>query len=154
MDENGKVVQNKLTNGSRLSQQGIDYDETFAPVVRLESICVLLAYASFKRFKLFQMDVKSVFLNGFIKEEIFLKQPPGFENSSCPNFVYKLSKALNGIKHAPKAWYERLSAFLLQSNYRRGKIYTTLFIQRSSSYIIMVQIYVDDIIFGSSNSSS
>jgi len=100
LDENGKVIHNKarLVSQGYSQQEGMNYDETFAPVVRLESIRILLAYASFKSFKLFQMDVKSMFLNGFVKDEVFVKQPPRLENSFFPDFVYKLSKELYGLK--------------------------------------------------------
>jgi hypothetical protein len=84
--------------------KGLDFDETYAPVVRLESIRILLAYATYHGFKLYQMDVKSAFLNGPIKEEVYVEQPPGFEDSEYPNHVYKLSKALYGLKQAPRAW--------------------------------------------------
>jgi hypothetical protein len=92
--------------------EGLDFDETYAPVARLESICILLAYATYHGFKLYQMDVKSSFLNGPIKEEVYVEQPPGFEDSEYPNHVYKLSKALYGLKQAPTAWYECLRDFL------------------------------------------
>jgi hypothetical protein len=88
--------------------EGLDFDETYAPVARVESIRILLAYATHHGFKLYQMDVKSAFLNGPIKEEVYVDQPPGFEDSECPNHVYKLLKALYGLKQAPKAWYECL----------------------------------------------
>ena len=92
-----------------------DYcDETFAPVLRLEAIRMLLAYAAYKGFVLYQMDVTSAFLNGFISEEFYVKQLLGFENETFPNYVFKLSKALYGLKQAPRAWYERLSSFLLK----------------------------------------
>jgi len=132
LNEDGKVIRNKarLVAQGYSQQEGIDYDETFAPVARLDSIRILLAYACFNKFKLFQMDVKSAFLNGFINEEVYVKQPPGFENPSCPDYVFKLSKALYGLKQAPKAWYERLSSFLLLNNFQRGKIDTTLFIKK------------------------
>ncbi|CAL9126648.1 unnamed protein product, partial [Musa textilis] len=97
----------------------IDYKETFAPVARLEAIRMLLAYASSKDFKLFQMDVKSVFLNGFISEEVYVEQPPGFENSLFPKHVFKLTKALYGLKQAPRAWYERLSSFLISNDFTK-----------------------------------
>ena len=87
----------------------IDYEETYAPVARLEAIRMLLVFASIMYFKLYQMDVKSVFLNGFIQEEIYVDQPPGFENSEKSNHVFKLKKALYCLKQAPWAWYERLS---------------------------------------------
>ncbi|XP_055960613.1 uncharacterized protein LOC126668274 [Mercurialis annua] len=92
-------------------EEGIDYEETFAPGARLEAIRMLLEYASCMNFKLFQMDVKSAFLNGFIEEEVYVKQPPSFEDFKHPNYVYKLHKALYGLKQAPGAWYERLSGF-------------------------------------------
>ena len=114
---------------------------------------MLLAYASIMDFKLYQMDVKSAFLNGFIQEEAYVDQPPGFENSDKPNHVFRLIKALYGLKQAPRAWYERLSKFLLEKYFSRGKVDTTLFIKRKLHDILVVQIYVDDIIFGSTNES-
>jgi len=97
------------------------------------------------------MDVKSAFLNGIVNEEIYVSQPPSFENHNYPEYVYKLKKALYGLKQAPRQWYERLSHFLLSHEYERGKVDKTLFIKKAGSNIILVQIYVDDIIFGSSN---
>ncbi|GJR87192.1 retrovirus-related pol polyprotein from transposon TNT 1-94 [Tanacetum coccineum] len=130
-------------------QEGIDFDETYAPVARLESIRILLAYACAHDFKLFQMDVKSAFLNGFINEEVYVAQPPGFVDFEKPNHVFKLKKALYGLKQAPKAWYDRLKAFLLGHKYTMGLVDNTLFTKKKDSHIIIVQIYVDDIIFGS-----
>ncbi|GJW29252.1 retrovirus-related pol polyprotein from transposon TNT 1-94 [Tanacetum coccineum] len=129
--------------------KGIDYDETYAPVARLKSIRILLAYACALDFKLFQMDVKSAFLNGFINEEVYVAQPPGFIDFEKPNHVYKLKKALYGLKQAPKAWYDRLKAFLIKHKYKMGMVDNTLFTKKKSSNLIIVQIYVDDIIFGS-----
>jgi hypothetical protein len=152
-DEEGIIVRNK----ARLVAQGynqeecIDYGETYAPVARLEAIRMLLAFACFKNFKLFQMDVKSAFLNGFIAEEVYVEQPPGFENHEFPNHVFKLSKALYGLKQAPRAWYERLSGFLIEKGFTRGKLDTTLFLIFDGKDMLIVQIYVDDIIFGSTN---
>ena len=97
------------------------------------------------------MDVKSAFLNGFIKEEVYVKQPPGFEDPKFPNHVFKLSKALYGLKQAPRSWYERLSSFLVSKEFRRGKIDNTLFLKEKKNDILIVQIYVDDIVFGSTN---
>ncbi|KAK6141847.1 hypothetical protein DH2020_024406 [Rehmannia glutinosa] len=99
------------------------------------------------------MDVKSAFLNGIIQEEVYVKQPPGFENFSRPNDVYKLKKALYGLKQAPRAWYDRLSSFLLQNGFIRGKVDTTLFVFDKGQNCLLVQIYVDDIIFGATNDS-
>ena len=99
------------------------------------------------------MDVKSAFLNGLIQEEVYVEQPPGFEESQKLDHVYRLKKALYGLKQAPRAWYERLSKFLLEKNFTRGKVDTNLFIKRKDNDILLVQIYVDDIIFGSTNES-
>ncbi|GJR84472.1 retrovirus-related pol polyprotein from transposon TNT 1-94 [Tanacetum coccineum] len=128
-------------------QEGIDFDETYAPVARLESIRILLAYACAHDFKLYQMDVKSAFLNGFINEEVYVAQPPGFIDFEKPNHVFKLKKALYGLKQAPKAWYDRLKAFLINHKYTMGLVDNTLFTKKRNSHIIIVQIYVDDIIF-------
>ncbi|GJT67672.1 retrovirus-related pol polyprotein from transposon TNT 1-94 [Tanacetum coccineum] len=130
-------------------QEGIDFDETYAPVARLESIRILFAYACAHDFKLFQMDVKSAFLNGFINKEVYVAQPSGFVDFEKPNHVFKLKKALYGLKQAPKAWYDRLKAFLLDHLYTMGLVDNTLFTKKRDSHIIIVQIYVDDIIFGS-----
>ncbi|GJZ14467.1 retrovirus-related pol polyprotein from transposon TNT 1-94 [Tanacetum coccineum] len=151
LDENGVVSRNKarLVAQGYNQQEGIDYDETYAPVARLESIRILLAYACALDFKLFQMDVKSAFLNGFINEEVYVAQPPGFIDFEKPDHVYKLKKALYGLKQAPKAWYDRLKAFLIKHEYKMGMVDNTLFTKKKSSNLIIVQIYVDDIIFGS-----
>ncbi|GJR66378.1 retrovirus-related pol polyprotein from transposon TNT 1-94, partial [Tanacetum coccineum] len=151
LDENGIVSQNKarLVAQGYNQQEGIDYDETYAPVARLESIRILLAYACALDFKLFQMDVKSAFLNGFINEEVYMAQPPGFIDFEKPDHVYKLKKALYGLKQAPKAWYDRLKSFLIKHEYKMGMVDNTLFTKKKSSNLIIVQIYVDDIIFGS-----
>ena len=153
LNENGEITRNKarlVAQGYR-QEEGIDYDETFAPVARLEAIRLFLAYASFKDFKLYQMDVKSAFLNGELQETVFVEQPPGFESHSHPTHVYKLRKALYGLKQAPRAWYETLSKFLLSQQFTRGLIDTTLFIAKHKEHTLLVQIYVDDIVFGSTN---
>jgi hypothetical protein len=105
----------------------LDFEETFAPVARLESIRILLAYAAHHSFRLFQMDVKSAFLNGPIKEEVYVEQPPGFEDDRYPDHVFKLSKALYGLKQAPRAWYECLRDFLIANAFKVGKVDPTLF---------------------------
>ncbi|GJS69540.1 retrovirus-related pol polyprotein from transposon TNT 1-94 [Tanacetum coccineum] len=97
------------------------------------------------------MDVKSAFLNGFINEEVYVSQPPGFIDFQKPNYVYKLKKALYGLKKAPKAWYDILKAFLIKHEYSMGMVDNTLFTKRSKSHLIIVQIYVNDIIFGSTS---
>jgi hypothetical protein len=110
------VVKNKarLVSKGYSQVEGLDYGETFAPVACLEAICILLAYAFSHKTKLFQMDVESSFLNGFINEEVYEDQPPGFEDATYPNLVYRLHKALYGLKQAPKAWYERLRDFFIE----------------------------------------
>nr|GEV51139.1 retrovirus-related Pol polyprotein from transposon TNT 1-94 [Tanacetum cinerariifolium] len=151
LDENGIVSRNKarLVAHGYDQQEGIDYDETYAPVARLESIRILLAYACALDFKLFQMDVKNAFLNGFINEEVYVAQSLGFIDFKKPDHVYKLKKALYGLKQAPKAWYDRLKAYLIKHEYKMRTIDNTLFTKKKSSNLIIVQIYFDDIIFGS-----
>jgi len=132
MDEHGIIKRNK----SRLVAKGydqeerIDYDETYAPVARLEAVRLFLAYSYIKGFRLFQMDVKSVFLNGYINEEVFVSQPPEFEDYKFPKHVFKLKKALYDLKQAHRQWYERLSDFLLSQGYNRGTSNKTLFIEK------------------------
>ncbi|GJV50922.1 putative ribonuclease H-like domain-containing protein [Tanacetum coccineum] len=150
-DARGIVVRNKarlVAQGHR-QEEGIDYDEVFAPVARIEAIRLFLAFASYMGFMVYQMDVKSAFLYGEIDEEVYVTQPKGFEDPHFPKHVYKVVKALYGLHQAPRAWYARLSTFLLKHNYRRGTIDKTLFIKKNSRDIILVQVYVDDIIFGS-----
>jgi hypothetical protein len=150
--EKGEVVRNK----SRLvaqgfgQKEGIDYEETFAPVARLEAIRILLAFSVAKGFKLHQMDVKSAFLNGVLEEELYVRQPPGFESEKYPHQVYKLRKALYGLKQAPRAWYGRLRGFLFERGFEMGKVDQTLFLLRQDRDILIVQVYVDDIAFGGS----
>jgi hypothetical protein len=134
--------------------EGLYFDETYARVARLESIRILLTYATYHDFKLYQMDVKSAFLNGPIKEDVYVEQPPGFEDSDYPSHVYKLSKALYGLKQAPRAWYECLRDFLITNGFKVGKADPTLFTKTIAKDLFVCQIYVDDIIFGSTNKSS
>ena len=150
--EDGVVVRNKarLVAQGFCQKEGIDYKETFAPLARLEAIRILLAFASSKGFKLFQMDVKSAFLNGFIEGEVYVRQRPGFEHPKFPNRVFKLQKALYGLKQAPWAWYERLRKFLVDQGFQMGSVDKTLFLLKHGKDLLIVQIYVDDIIFGGS----
>ncbi|WVZ63492.1 LOW QUALITY PROTEIN: hypothetical protein U9M48_013119 [Paspalum notatum var. saurae] len=145
------VVRNKARLPGVLSKEGIDYEETFAPVARLEAIRILLAFAASKGFKLQQMDVKSAFPNGFIEEEVYVRQPPGFESARFPDRVYKLRKALYGLKQAFRAWYARLKSFLLKCGFVMGSVDKTLFLLSRGGDTTIVQIYVDDIIFGGSS---
>ncbi|GJX49122.1 putative ribonuclease H-like domain-containing protein, partial [Tanacetum coccineum] len=154
-DERGVVVRNKarlVALGYR-QEEGIDYDEVFAPVARIEAIRIFLAFASYMGFIVYQMDVKSAFLYGTIDEEVYVSQPPGFVDPKYPKKVYKVVKALYGLHQAPRAWYATLSTFLLKNGYRRGTIDKTLFIKKDKKDIMLVQVYVDDIIFGSTKKS-
>jgi hypothetical protein len=153
--EDGEVVRNKahLVAQGYSQVEGRDFGETFAPIARLEAIRVLLSFVTSKGFKLYQMDVKSVFLNGVIQEEVFVKQAPGFQNPKYPNRVYKLSKALYGLKQVSRAWYARLKTFLLNHGYVMGSLDKTLFTLKHGNDFLLVQIYVDDIIFGGSSHS-
>ncbi|KAJ9542272.1 hypothetical protein OSB04_028778 [Centaurea solstitialis] len=153
-DEDGIVTRNKarLVAKGFKQQAGIDYDETFAPVARIEAIRIFLAYAAHKNFTIYQMDMKTAFLNGELKEEVYVSQPEGFVDRTKPNHVYILDKALYGLKQAPRAWYDHLSNALLNNGFYKGKIDPTLFIKTEGDDILLVQIYVDDIIFGSTNS--
>ncbi|GJT67930.1 putative ribonuclease H-like domain-containing protein [Tanacetum coccineum] len=137
----------------KLQEEGVDYDDFFAPVARIEAIRLFLAFASFMGFIVYQMDVKSAFLYGTIDEEVYVSQPPGFFDPGHPKKVYKVVKALYGLHQAPRAWYATLSTFLEKHGYRRGTIDKTLFIKKDKKDIMLVQVYVDDIIFGSTRKS-
>jgi hypothetical protein len=131
--------------------EGLDFGETFVPVAWLEAIRILLDIATSKGFKLYQMDVKSAFLNCVIQEEVYVRQPLGFENPKYPDRVYKLSMALYGLRQEPQAWYTRLKTFLLEHMYVMGSVYKTLFTLNHGTDFLLIQIYVDDIIFSGSS---
>ncbi|GJT82405.1 putative ribonuclease H-like domain-containing protein [Tanacetum coccineum] len=149
-DERGIVIRNKarLVAQGYTQEEGIDYDEVFAPVARIEAIRLFLAYASFKDFVMYQMDVKSAFLYGKIKEEVYVCQPPGFEDPDFPDRVYKVEKALYGLHQAPRAWYKTLSTYLLDNGFlKKGRQLTRPIHQNDKGILLTVQVYVDDIIF-------
>ncbi|GJT81466.1 putative ribonuclease H-like domain-containing protein [Tanacetum coccineum] len=152
-DERGIVIRNKarLVAQGHTQEEGIDYEEVFAPVARIEAIRLFLAYASYMGFTVYQMDVKSAFLYGTIDEEVYVMQPPGFQDPQFPHKVYKVVKAMYGLHQAPRAWYGTLSKYLLDNGFQRGTIDQTLFIRKHKGEFLLVQVYVDDIIFGSSN---
>jgi hypothetical protein len=147
------VVRNKarLVAKGYSQVEGLDFRETFTPVARLEAIRLLLAYSSLNDIKLYQIDVKSAFLNGEINELVCVEQPPGFEDLRNLNHIYRLKKALYGLKQAPRAWYERLSGFLIKQGFKQGMVDTTLFTKDIDRDLFICQIYVNDIIFGSTN---
>nr|GEY81091.1 retrovirus-related Pol polyprotein from transposon TNT 1-94 [Tanacetum cinerariifolium] len=154
-DEEQTVIRNKsrlVVRGYR-QEEKINFEESFAPVARMEAIRIFLAYAAHKSFTVFQMDVKTAFLHGSLKEDVYVCQPEGFIDADHPSHVYKLKKALYGLKQAPRAWYDELSTFLLHNHFFKGTIDPTLFIRRFHSDILVVQVYVDDIIFGSTHPS-
>ena len=129
-------------------EEGIDYGETFAPVARLEGGRTLLAYASHKGFKVYQMDVKSTFLNGILDEEVYIEQPEGFIDPEKENMVCKLHKALYGLKQAPRAWYEILHNYLIQIDFQRTNDNNSLYIkQGQNNRIVLAEIFVDDTLF-------
>ena len=154
-DEHGTVIRNKsrLVAQGYTQVEGVDFDETFAPVARLESIRILLAIASHLNFKLYQMNVKSAFLNGMLQEEVYVEQPKGFVDPHRPDDVYKLKRAMYGFKQAPRAWYYRLTAYLIEHRFKRGSADTTPFIRNDKNSFVVTQIYVDDIVFGGTNNS-
>nr|GFB75290.1 hypothetical protein [Tanacetum cinerariifolium] len=135
----------------KMQKEGIDYEKDFALVARIEAIMLFLAYASFMSFMVYRMDVKSALLYGTIEEEVYVCQTSGFEDPIYPNNVYKWVKALYGLHQAPRARYETLANYLLENSFQRGKIDQTLFIKKQKGDILLVQVYVDDIIFGSTN---
>src|SRR4051812_14086448 len=149
-DENGLVVRNKarLVAQGYTQVEGIDFDETFAPIARLEAIRMLLAYANHHDITLYQMDVKSAFLNGKLEEEVYLAQPPGFEDPKHPDKVFRPNKALYALKQAPRAWYDTLKEFLMKKGFKPGSLDPTLFTKSYDGEFFVCQIYVDDIIFG------
>ena len=147
--DRGVIVRNKarlVVQGFR-QEEGNDYNEVYAPV-RPEAIRIFLAYASFKGFKVYQMDVKSAFLYGKVKEIVYVAQPPGFVDPFYPKKVFMLDKALYRLHQAPRAWYETLSTHLMDNGFMRGTVDCTLFTKEMDGHLMLVQIYVDDIIFG------
>ncbi|GJY72034.1 putative ribonuclease H-like domain-containing protein [Tanacetum coccineum] len=148
-DERGIVVRNKarLVAQGYKQEESIDYDEVFALVARVEEIRIFLAFASFMNFPVYQMYVKSAFLYDTIEEEVYVCQPPSFVDPEFPEKVYKVEKALYGLHQAPRAWYEKLSTYLLDNGFHRGQIDKSLFIKRLKGDILLVQVYVDDTIF-------
>nr|GEU50463.1 putative ribonuclease H-like domain-containing protein [Tanacetum cinerariifolium] len=150
-DERGIVIKNKarLVAQGHTQEEGIDYDEVFALVARIEAARLFFLHASFKDFVVYQMDVKSTNLYGKIEEEVYVCQPPDFKDPTFLDKVYKAEKALYRLHQASRAWYETLSTYLLDHGFYMGQIDKTLFIKRHNDDIMLVQVYVDDIIFGS-----
>ncbi|GKG10282.1 retrovirus-related pol polyprotein from transposon TNT 1-94, partial [Tanacetum coccineum] len=123
-------------------EEGIDFEELFAPVSRIEAIRIFVANATHKNMTIYQMDIKTAFLNGELKEVVYVSQPEGFVDQNNPSHVYKLKKALYGLKQAP--WYDMLSSFLISQQFSKGAVDPTLFTRHVGNDILLVQIYVDD----------
>nr|GEU78697.1 putative ribonuclease H-like domain-containing protein [Tanacetum cinerariifolium] len=152
-DERGIVIRNKarlVTQGHR-QEEGIDNEEVFAPAARIKAIRLFLAYASYMSFMVYQMDVKSAFLYGTTKEEVYVTHLSGFKDPDHPNKVYNVVKALYGLHQSPRTWYETLANYLLRNGFQRGKIDPIVFNKKKRGEILLIQIYVDDIILGSTN---
>jgi hypothetical protein len=132
-----------VRNKSCLVAQGfsqvedLDFGKVFAPVAHLETIRILLTFVAFKRFKLYQIDVKNTFLNVVIQEKVFIRQPPSFKNPKYPDRVYKLSKTLYGLKQAPWTWYARLKTFLLEHGYAMESVDKTLFTLKHDNDLVV-----------------
>nr|GEZ20949.1 copia protein [Tanacetum cinerariifolium] len=153
LDEYGDVLKNKarLVAKGYCQEEGIDFEESFAQVARIEAIRIFIANAASRNMTVYQMDVKTAFLNGDLKEEVYVSQPEGFVDPNHPTHVYRLKKALYGLKQAPRAWYDTLSRFLLDNSFSKGAVDPTLFTRKIGKHILLVQIYVDDIIFASTD---
>ncbi|GKD83725.1 putative ribonuclease H-like domain-containing protein, partial [Tanacetum coccineum] len=140
-----EAMQEKLNKFERLEvwelvpcpDKGIDFEESFTPVARIEAIRIFLAFAAYKNMIVYQMDVKMTFLNGILREEVYVSQPDGFVDQDNPNHVYKLKKALYGLKQAPRVWYDLLSNFLLTQDFSKGTVDPTLFIRRQGNDILL-----------------
>ncbi|GJW99222.1 retrovirus-related pol polyprotein from transposon TNT 1-94, partial [Tanacetum coccineum] len=152
LDELGGILKNKarlVARGYR-QEEGIDFEESFASVARLEAIRIFLAFAAHMNMVVYQMDVKTAFLSGNLWEEVYVSQPDGFVDPDNPNHVYKLKKTLYGLKQAPRAWYDMLSSFQISQDFSKGSVDPTLFIHKEGKELLMVEVYVDDIIFAAS----
>ncbi|GJW04576.1 retrovirus-related pol polyprotein from transposon TNT 1-94 [Tanacetum coccineum] len=149
LDELGGILKNKarLVACGYRQEEGINFEESFALVARLEAIRIFFAFVAHMNMVVYQMDVETAFLNGNLREEVYVSQPDGFVDKDKPNHVYKLKKALYGLKQAPRTWYDMLSSFLISQDFSKGSVDPTLFIRRDGKELLLVQIYVDDIIF-------
>eukprot|EP00253_Pinus_taeda_P033360 PITA_33360 len=150
LNENGEVIRNKarLFCKGYAQQEGIDFEETFSPVARLDAIRTFLALSSFQKFKVFQMEVKSTFLNGDLEEEVYIEKPDGFILGNDPNLVCRLKKALYGLKQAPRAWYYRLDKYLHQQGLSKGSADSNLYVKIENNKLLILVVYIDDISFG------
>ncbi|GAU35215.1 hypothetical protein TSUD_204910 [Trifolium subterraneum] len=157
LDSNGSISKYKarLVAKGFLQKAGLDYQEVYAPVARIETIRLVIAIASVKKWSLSQMDVKSAFLNGPLDEEVYVAQPPGFEKKGSEGMVYKLNKALYGLKQAPRAWNKRIDSFLIQIGFKKSAVEHGLYVKHNASSleVLIVCLYVDDLLITGSNDS-
>ena len=155
LNENVEVIRNKarLVCKWYAQQEGIDFEETFAPVARLEAIRMFLALSSFQKFKVYQMDVEETFLNGDLEEEVYIEQPEGFTLRNDAKLVCRLEKALYGLKQVPRAWYYCLDKYLHQKGFTKGYADSNLYTKIETDKLLIIIVYVDDIIFGSNEES-
>jgi hypothetical protein len=153
MNEQEQIVKNKaiLVYKGYAQVEGKYFDEKFAPVARLEAIGMFLSYACHKNFKVYQMDVKSTFLNGYLEEEVYMEQLECVSLTDNPDYVCKMKKALHGMKQAPRAWYDRLEKNLQDKGFKKGIIDSNLYIKSEGDDLLVFLVYVDDIIFGCTN---
>nr|GEU80540.1 retrovirus-related Pol polyprotein from transposon TNT 1-94 [Tanacetum cinerariifolium] len=152
-DAENTVIRNKsciVAKGYK-QEEGIDFEESFAQVARLEAVGMFVAHAAHKNFTIFQMDIKTAFLNGLLKEEVYASQPNSFVDPNFPDHIYKLKKALYGLKQTPRARYDKFSSFQIEHHFTKGVVDPTLFTRCHRGDILIVQVYVDAIIFGSTN---
>ncbi|GKE10277.1 retrovirus-related pol polyprotein from transposon TNT 1-94, partial [Tanacetum coccineum] len=150
LDEYGDVLKNKARLVAKGYQQekSIDFEESFESVAHIEAIRIFIANAASKNMTIYQMDVKTAFLKGELKEEVYVSQPEGFVDPDHPTHVYRLKKALYSLKQVPRAWYDTLSRFLLDNNFSKGAVDPTLFTRKTGKHILLVQIYDGREIFG------
>jgi len=149
LNSDGTIQKHKarLVTKGYSQQPGINYNETFAPVARLDTIRALIALAAQKGWNIYQLDVKSAFLNGMLEEEIYVEQPQGFINKGNEGKVLRLKKALYDLKQAPRAWYSKIDQYFIDQGFRRSKSETTLYIKSQGQYHFIVSLYVDDLIY-------
>ncbi|GJY17261.1 retrovirus-related pol polyprotein from transposon TNT 1-94 [Tanacetum coccineum] len=152
-DPSHSVSTRKQLQTDAIQVEGIDFKESFAPIARIEAIRIFVANATNKNMTIFQMDVKTAFLNGELKEEVYVSQPEGFVDHDNPSHVYKLKKALYGLKQAPRAWYDMMLSFLLLQHFSKGVVDPTLFTWKVGNNLLLAEIYIDDIIFASTNTA-
>nr|GEV14913.1 hypothetical protein [Tanacetum cinerariifolium] len=150
-DEESTVIRNKsrlVAKGYR-QEKGISFEESFVLVARLEAVKIFIANAAHKSFPIFKMDIKTTFLNNPLMEQVYVSQPDRFIDPNLLERVYRLNKAIYRLKHASRAWYDEILKFLVSKGFTKGTINPTLFVIRYGDDMLLVQIYVDDIIFGS-----